>query len=266
MVKNFDEFINERNIIKRDLISAEDSPECLLKIADYLNSYKLNVNKEHVDGRIGSIKDEDSCIEALGKSDEFITVKEDDFDGAEFDDKIYIVEPKIRNWYDILVVYNKKNYYINIKSSTLQSADNVGSVDTIMFGLFGKKIKSNDKDKKYAELFHEYNMRSDIGFDDIEGIDYYFLVVDKNNNGNCFITSISHMNKKSIKSNGSNPPFQCEWTKNSNKKNNKKDICNWIIEAIFNSLIKTVSIFNTEPLKVYIDRHKKKVSIPLWED
>ena len=30
------------------------------------------------------------------------------------------------------------------------------------------------------------------------------------------------MNKKSIKSNGSNPPFQCEWTKNSNKKNNKK--------------------------------------------
>ena len=74
------------------------------------------------------------------------------------------------------------------------------------------------------------------------------------------------MNKKSIKSNGSNPPFQCDWSKNSNKKNNKKDICDLVIEAIFNSLIKTVEIFNTEPLKIYIDRHKKKVSIPLWED
>ena len=76
MVKNFDEFINERNIIKRDINSAEDSPECLLKISDYLNSYKLNVSKEHVDGRVGSIKDEDSCIKALYDADEFITVKE----------------------------------------------------------------------------------------------------------------------------------------------------------------------------------------------
>ena len=46
----------------------------------------------------------------------------------------------------------------------------------------------------------------------------------------------------------------------------KKYICDLVIEAIFNSLIKTVEIFNTEPLKIYIDRHKKKVSIPLWED
>ena len=82
-----------------------------------------------------------------------------------------------------------------------------------MFGLFGKKTKTKNKDKKYAELFHEYNIRTDIGFDDIEDIDYYFLVVDKNNKGNCFITSLSHMNKKSIKSNGSNPPFQCDWSK-----------------------------------------------------
>lgn len=266
MVKTFNEFIGEKYVIKSNPKSAEDTPECLLKIVDYLNSYKLNVNKEHVDGRVGSIKDEESCIEALYDSDEFITVKEEEFDGAEFKDKIYIVEPKIRNWFDILVVYNKKNYYINIKSSTLQSADNVGSVDTIMFGLFGKKTKTKNKDKKYAELFHEYNIRTDTGFDDIEDIDYYFLVVDKNNKGNCFITSLSHMNKKSIKSNGSNPPFQCDWSKNSNKKNNKKDICDLVIDVIFNSLIKTVEIFNTEPLKIYIDRRKKKVSIPLWED
>lgn len=265
MVKNFDEFINERNIIKRDLISAEDSPECLLKIADYLNSYKLNVNKEHADGRVGSIKDEDSCIEALGKSDEFITVKEGDFDVAEFDDKIYIVEPKIRNWYDILVVYNKKNYYINIKSSSLKSPDNVSSINGIMFGLFGKTLKESNKDKRYAELFHEYNTYSDGVFSEIEDIDYYFLIVDKNN-GNCFITSLCHMNKDSIKSNGSNLPFQCDWSKNSVKKNSKESVCNWIMEAIFNSLIKTVAIFNTEPLKIYIDKHKKKVSIPLWED
>lgn len=263
MVKNFDEFINEK--YNNPIESAKDSPECLLKIVEYLNSYKLNVNRDHADGRVGSIKDEDNCIEALYKSNEFIAVKEVDFDGAEFDDKIYIVEPTIRNWYDILVVYNKKNYYVNIKSSTFGAPDNVGSVDVIMFGLFGKKLNQKNKDKKYADLFHEYNVRFNKGFDDIEDIDYYFLVVDKNN-GSCFITSMSHMNTVSIKSNGSNPPFQCNWSKNSSKKNNKKDICNWVIEAIFNSLIQTVEIFNTEPLKIYIDTHKKKVSIPLWED
>lgn len=60
--------------------------------------------------------------------------------------------------------------------------------------------------------------------------------------------------------------FSAIGQKNSNKKNNKKDICDLVIDVIFNSLIKTVEIFNTEPLKIYIDRHKKKASIPLWED
>lgn len=74
------------------------------------------------------------------------------------------------------------------------------------------------------------------------------------------------MNKKSIQSNGSNPPFQCKWNLNSKERLSKEEICNLIMEAIFNSLVKTIAIFNTEPLKIYIDRHKKKVSIPLWED
>lgn len=263
MVKKFNEFINENYDNKID--SAKDTPECLLKIAEYLNSYKLNVNKEHKDGRIGSIKDEDSCIEALKESNEFITINGVDFEGVGHDGEIYIVIPKVRDWYDIRVVYNKKNYYINIKSSKLKTPDNVGSVDSIMFGLFGKNIKSNNKDDKYAELFHAYNEHSDNGFDDVEDFDYYFLIVDKHS-GRCFITSLCHMNKKSIQSNGSNPPFQCKWNLNSKERLNKEEICNLIMEAIFNSLVKTIAIFNTEHLKIYIDRHKKKVSIPLWED
>lgn len=263
MVKKFNEFISEK--YSNPIDSAKDSPECLLKIVEYLNSYKLNVSKEYTDGRVGSIKDEKSCIEALEKCDEFITVEEINFEGAEYDDKIYIIKPKDRDWFDIKVIYNKKNYYINIKSSSLKVADNVGSVDAIMFGLFGKNIKEKHKDKKYAELFHEYNVHSDIGFKDVEDFDYYFLIVDKHN-GSCFITSLCHMNKKSIQSNGSNPPFQCKWNLNSKERLNKEEICNLIMEAIFNSLIKTIAIFDTEPLKIYIDRHKKKVSVPLWED
>ena len=63
--------------------------------------------------------EEETGLTAETTSDEFITVKEDDFDGAEFDDKIYIVEPKIRNWYDILVVYNKilSKYHFYILSN-----------------------------------------------------------------------------------------------------------------------------------------------------
>ena len=266
MVKKFDEFIDEKYNVKQNISSSEDTPECLLKIVEYLNSYSLNVNKDYIDGRVGSIKDEDSCIGALRKSDEFITINEVDFEGVNFDDKIYIVVPKIRDWYDIRVIYNKKNYYINIKSSSLKTPDNVGCIDAIIFGLFGKFFKDKNKDKKYAKLFHEYNNCCDNGFDSIEEFDYYFLVINKNDKGRCFITSLCHMNNNSIQSNGSNLPFQCKWLNNSNKKSKKEDVCNLIMEVIFNSLIKSVDIFNTEPLRIYIYRHKKKVSIPLWED
>lgn len=229
-------------------------PECLLKIVEYLNLYKLNVSKGHNDGRVCSIEDEGRCIEALRQCDEFIVKRYLDFDKSECDDnKIYIIEPKERDWYDIKVIYNKKVYYINIKSSTLKSPDNVGCINSIMFGLFGKTTDTTDKPEMYDMLFGEYNRRLECDdFNDIEDVDYYFLIINKNN-GNCFITSLCHMNETSIRPNGSNLPFQCNWGKNSYERKSKKDVCNLVMNKIGISIKKSMIIGEKKNVKSFLE-------------
>lgn len=244
----------EKNI---NIKSAKDSPDCLLKIVDYLNSYKLKVCEEHEDGRIGSVKDENSCIEALKKCNEFNVVSESVFDETNCDNKITIVVPKAREWFDIRVVYDNKSYYVNIKSSTLKSKDNVGCVDEIMFGLFGQRKYIKDKTKKYSILFEEYNKYKEIGFSDIEDYNYYFLIINKNNIDGCFITSLCHMNEKSISPNGSNPPFQCKWDNNSMERSSKEYICDLIMNVICQSLEKPAEILYTDALVTFRNTYKK---------
>lgn len=263
MVKNFEEFINENKFID-DIESSIETPECLRKIVNFINSKTLKTNISR-DGRVSSIKDEDDCINLLRESDDWDVV-----DGEyENGDKMTIVVPNIREWYDIEIIDNKKHYYVNIKSSTFKSYDNVGSPSCILYGLFGKKksIKNMTTAQKYAELYNEYNKHEDNGYDDVNDLDYYFLIINKNNNRGCFVTSLNHITKESIKPNGSNPPFQCNWTKNSSKIVLKKsEIADIIMDVTFHSLVKSMDIFETEPMKLFINRHKKQVSIPLWED
>lgn len=263
MVKRFNEFIGEKS---NGLVeSAKDSPDCLLKIVQYLNTVTFQATKTK-DGRVGSIKDEDDCIELLKKSKDFDVFEDKDY--TINPDKICCIIPKKRDWYDIDVVYNNKHYYVNIKSSNLKTFDNVGSSSAILFGLFGKKSSLENKTKadQYAELFFEYNKCKEQGYEKIKDIDYYFLVINKNKTNNVFITSLNHINKNSIKPNGSNLPFQCNWAKNSSKiELSKSQICDIVLETIFESLIKSIDIFEKEPIKIYMDKHKKKVDLPtLW--
>ena len=247
--------------VANDLVETENEknygeyPECLLKIVEYLNSYKINVSRGHNDGRVCSIEDEGRCVDALRQCDEFIVKNFDEFCESECDDNsIYIIVPKERYLYDIKVVYNKNEYYINIKSSTLKTRDNVGCVDSIMFGLFGKTTGTTDKPEMYDILFAEYDkrLRSD-DFSDIEDIDYYFLVIDKNN-CNCFITSLCHMNESSIRPNGSNLPFQCNWGKNSIERKSKKEVCELIMKTIAISIKKSMAIGEKKNVKSYLER------------
>lgn len=265
MVKNFNEFIEEN--YTNPVESSKDAPDCLLKIVQYLNTVSFQTSKER-DGRVGSIKDEDDCIELLKKSTDFDVFEDKDY--TINPDRISCIIPKIREWFDIEVVYNNKHYYVNIKSSNLKTFDNVGSSSAILFGLFGKKVSLKNKTKadQYAELFFEYNKCEENGYDNINDIDYYFLVINKNKTNNVFITSLNHINKDSIKSNGSNLPFQCNWSKNSLEiKLSKSKICDIVIETIFNSLIKSIDFFEKEPIKIYMDKHNKKVNTPtLWEN
>lgn len=262
MVKNFEDFVNEKYI--GEVESAKETPECLLKIVEFINSKTLKTNISK-DGRVSSIKDEDDCIDLLRTSDDW-----DVIDGKyESGDKMTIVVPNAREWYDIDVVDKGKHYYVNIKSSSFKSYDNVGSPSFILYGLFGKmkSIKDMSTAEKYSELYLEYNKHEESGYDDVKDFDYYFLILDKNNGRGCFITSLNHITKDSIKPNGSNPPFQCNWTKNSQRIILKKsEIADIIMDVIFHSLVKSVDVFETEPMKKYIEKHKKIVSMPLWED
>ena len=263
MVKNFEEFVNERKFIG-EVESSKETPECLLKIVDFINSKTLKTNISK-DGRVSSIKDEDDCINLLRTSDDWDVIDEK----YESGDKMIIVVPKSREWYDIEIIDNGKHYYVNIKSSTFKSYDNVGSPSFILYGLFGKmkSIKDMATAEKYAELYLEYNKHEESGYDDVKDLDYYFLIINKNNNRKCFVTSLNHITKDSIKPNGSNTPFQCNWLKNTSKIVLKKsEIADIIMDVTFHSLVKSVDIFETEPMKKYIEKHKKKVSVPLWED
>ena len=138
MVKNFEEFVNESKFIG-EVESSKETPECLLKIVDFINSKTLKTNISK-DGRVSSIKDEDDCINLLRTSDDWDVIDEK----YESGDKMTIVVPDSREWYDIEVVDNGKHYYVNIKSSTFKSYDNVGSPSFILYGLFGKMKSIKD--------------------------------------------------------------------------------------------------------------------------
>lgn len=134
-----------------------------------------------------------------------------------------------------------------------------------MFGLFGKQkiLNSKSKIEKYSELFYEYNKHEDNGYEDIKESDYYFLVINKNRTNECFVTSLNHINKDSIASNPSNLPFQCKWVKNSSKIIlDRQKVCDIIMETIFKALIKSIELFEKEPIKIYMSRHNKINNIP----
>jgi hypothetical protein len=77
---------------------------------------------------------------------------------------------------------------------------------------------------------------------------------------------LNHITEDSIKPNGSNPPFQCNWSKNSLKiRMSKKDVCGLVMETVYKSLAKPFDIFRKGPVKKYMDRTGKTLEdIPLW--
>lgn len=257
VIKKFDKYIKESQ--NNSYLSGDDIPECLIEILDFIKNQNINTTKSK-DGRVGSIKDEDDCLDLLKGSDIF-----DVRNGTEYEDrkpinkeKISILIPKVREWYDMLVIdKNGNKYYVNIKSSSLKTPDNIGSLSSILYGMFGIISKETKKAKQYSELFFHYNKHKDNDdFDNFKNIDYYYLIINKNITNKSFFTSLNHFTKESLRSNGSNLPFQCNWSYNSIKVENKKKVCDIIMSTIYDSLLKTVEIFNEKPIKVYTDRYR----------
>ena len=96
------------------------------EIVNILRKQKIKI-ATNIDGRLGSVKDEEIILNAIrtivNSSPCFKAIK--------------LVEPKIRNWFDFALESDKYFFPYNIKSSTLEAADNLSCKLGLFYTLTG---------------------------------------------------------------------------------------------------------------------------------
>ena len=178
----------------------------MTEITKFLRLSKFTLSKRFKDGRNNSVSDEDIIIKIISESQKFQEVLK------KYNLKLLV--PKERHWYDIAIVsevpQNDLFIPINIKSSTLKHADNINSKLGLFYACTGIRPETLGLSDgcgwvPFYELL-EKHMDSNIN------CDYYFLIINKNNVSDIFWTSMKQLSKTTP--NGSNWPFQCNWSKN----------------------------------------------------
>lgn len=123
---------------------------------------------------------------------------------------IKLIEPPPRHWYDfVLLVTDGPFLPFNIKSSTLEGADNLSCKSGLLYTL----TEINPDDITNTNNWKVYN---EILGNNLNGLksekDYGFLVVNKDDTSDIFASSLRSI--EHLTENGSNLPFQCNWGKN----------------------------------------------------
>ena len=173
-------------------------PLMMYRIQNYLKIQAFIFSNQNDDGRINSCNDEDEVIKLLV---------------AKFDQKIR--KPKIRMWYDILVLDHMYGWIpVNIKTTTTFTCDNTGNLAMCVYAYTDEKLDIH-QDKTYengkmSELLvdklksHKYNR--------IHKKDYYFIVLNKTNGSDIIVNSVKGLTI--LTPNINNLPFQVCWDKN----------------------------------------------------
>jgi len=173
-------------------------PLIMYKIQKHLKAQAFQFSKQNEDGRINSCSDEDEIIKLLV---------------TKFGDKIK--KPKIRMWYDVLVLDNMYGWLpVNIKTTTLQTSDNTGNLAMCVYA-YTNELLNIHKDKSY-----ENGKMSEILFDKlkkkeynkINKKDYYFIVLNKTDASDVIVNSVKGLSV--LTPNINNLPFQVNWSKN----------------------------------------------------
>lgn len=163
-------------------------PNLLNEICDFLKNYHLNLSQTTRDGRLNSAFNEDEILEII------------------LQNGFNVNRPNIRDWIDFSFEENGKFYPVNIKVTTTKTADNLNCKLGIYYALtgtlpnFGNGISWENYFKNLSENLRENNS------------DYYFLIVNKENPSDIFISSLKTLQK--INANGNNLPFQARWDDN----------------------------------------------------
>lgn len=120
-------------------------------------------------------------------------------------------------WYDFLVRSADDSIWlpINLKVSSLKGNDNLSSKEGLFFALTG--IRPTGGLIRNWDLFCQ-NLAAHVKRNDCAA-DYFYLVVQKTPPnkpvGKVFWTSLLQL--QHVTPNGSNPPFQCKWSENTER-------------------------------------------------
>ena len=156
--------------------------DILSNIVTYLSNEEVILFNKNRDGRINSIENESEVISILAKK---------------FDIK---VPESSRHWADIFV----DGEPVNIKITTTKTADNASSKEGVFYALTGCIYTKPNDYETYLKTLKEHLSDTDK--------DYYFLIINKDNNKEVFFNSLKCLSK--ITPNGNNLPFQIKWIDN----------------------------------------------------
>lgn len=163
-------------------------PNELVLIQKYLSQKRLTLSKQFKDGRINASFNEDEVIKEIQNS-------------------FSISIPKSRAWYDFAIESSQGFYPVNIKVTDTTHADNLNCKLGIYYTLTGL-LPDFANEIRWQTYFER--LRANLGTDTTK--DYYFLIVNKNDQSDIFINSLKGLS--SLQSNGNNLPFQCHWGNN----------------------------------------------------
>ncbi len=200
----------------------------LEEIRDFLISNKLNLSKKFTDWRINASINEDEVLKIIQT-------------------KFNINIPKARNWFDFSIEENWVFYPVNIKITDTTHADNLSCKLWIYYALTWI-VPSFQNEISWEKYFNE--LKKNIK-DNNE--DYYFLIINKKNNKDIFLTSLKTL--QTLQPNWNNLPFQCKWDINRKpEKRNFKDAEKFILKTFWESIKQRANIYFTfkELFKEYV--------------
>ena len=156
--------------------------------------------RDNQDGRINSQENERQVSHAL----RLFTHSNDWFKKAGYTLEV----SDARYWYDFCVRGPEGLFIpVNVKVSTLESADNLSSKEGLFYALTGI-----DPCSVFINAWEKFCSRMAEHMGTVPEADYYFLVVSKVDPGDVFWTSLKSLKK--LSANGSNPPYQAKWSAN----------------------------------------------------
>lgn len=197
---------------------------------------KVTVCRESADGRLNSIKDEETLIDKIKQ------VAENS--GGEFQ----VYEPPPRHWYDLKV----NDIPIQIKSSSGQT-DNWSSKKALLWALSDLSMKEVDatlnRHKAIQEKLGSISFLKNRDYRDMD-----ILCIDKNT-GKVHHKTLCSLSK--LTSNGSNLPFQIPWKANLQSQpvtRNHREAFAFIVGAYIGSIKKKQAQDNLRCLEESVKR------------